>query len=162
MKRKMVALTADQIDCIIAYIVPLDLWYVLPVEVFSPCKNLWFYPNGSKKGSRFESFREAWWLLDPELKEATTEQAPAPDRVGTAPDPSRPSTARQASGVQSFHAKTQPSFARPDRVGDPVPHNQRWPKTKSPAFRRGFFEIGSYWTLSVTSSIARCRPVSSP
>jgi hypothetical protein len=62
------ALTADDIDCIIAYIVPLDLWYVLPVESFSPCKNLWLYPNGSKKGSRFESFREAWWL-DPELKE---------------------------------------------------------------------------------------------
>ena len=41
-KRKMVALTADDIDCIVAYIVPLDLWYVLPVEDFSPCKNLWF------------------------------------------------------------------------------------------------------------------------
>ena len=82
-KRKMVALTADQIDCIIAYIVPLDLWYVLPVEAFSPCKNLWFYPHGSKKGSRFESYREAWWLLDSELKEAGTEQSPATDRVGT-------------------------------------------------------------------------------
>ena len=74
-KRKMVALTADDIDCIIVYIVPLDLWYVLPVESFSPCKNLWFYPNGSKrKGSRFESFREAWWLLSPELKEAAEGQ----------------------------------------------------------------------------------------
>ena len=51
-KRKMVALTADDIDCIVAYIVPLNLWYVLPVEEFSPCKNLWFYPHGSKKGSR--------------------------------------------------------------------------------------------------------------
>jgi hypothetical protein len=47
--------------------VPLNLWYVLPVEAFSR-KNLWFYPNGSKKGSRFESFREAWWLLAPNLK----------------------------------------------------------------------------------------------
>jgi hypothetical protein len=71
-KLKMVALTADDIDCIIAYIVPLDVWYVLPVESFSPCKNLWFYPHGSKKGSRFESFREAWWLLAPELKEQET------------------------------------------------------------------------------------------
>jgi hypothetical protein len=75
-KRNMVALTADEIDCIIAYIVPLNLWYVLPVESFSPCKNLWFYPNGSKKGSRFESFREAWWLLSPERKEASGEQPP--------------------------------------------------------------------------------------
>jgi hypothetical protein len=68
-KRKMVALTADDIDCIVAYIVPLNLWYVLPVECFSPCKNLWFYPHGSKKGSRFESYREAWSLLAPNLKE---------------------------------------------------------------------------------------------
>ena len=72
-KRKMVALTADDIDCIIAYIVPLDLWYVLPVESFSPCKNLWFYPHGSKKGSRFESFRQAWWLLAADLKPESTE-----------------------------------------------------------------------------------------
>jgi hypothetical protein len=74
-KREMVALTADDINCIIAYIVPLNLWYVLPVEAFSPCKNLWFHPHGSKKGSRFESFREAWWLVDPELKPASTEPA---------------------------------------------------------------------------------------
>jgi hypothetical protein len=73
-KRKMVALTADDIDCIVAYIVPLNLWYVLPVECFSPCKNLWFYPNGSKKGSRFESYREAWSLLAPNLKEIRAEQ----------------------------------------------------------------------------------------
>jgi len=75
-KRKMVALTADDIDCIIAYIVPLDLWYVVPVESFSPCKNLWFYPHGSKKGSRFETFREAWWLLNPKLKELDTNPLP--------------------------------------------------------------------------------------
>jgi hypothetical protein len=54
-KRKMVALTADDIDCIIAYLVPFNLWYVLPVEAFSPCKNLWFYPHGSKKGIAFRN-----------------------------------------------------------------------------------------------------------
>jgi hypothetical protein len=62
-KRQMVAFTAREIDVIVAYLVPLDLWYVVPVEAFSPCKNLWFYPNGSKKGSRFEIYREAWCLL---------------------------------------------------------------------------------------------------
>jgi len=36
--------------------------------------NLWFYPNGSKKGSRFESYREAWWLLDPVLREISAEE----------------------------------------------------------------------------------------
>jgi hypothetical protein len=63
-KRQMVALTAKEIDVVVAYIVPLDLWYVVPVAAFAPCKNLWFYPNGSKKGSRFEEFREAWFLLE--------------------------------------------------------------------------------------------------
>ena len=60
---KMVALTSKQIDFVIAYIVPLDLWYVVPVAGYGACKNLWFYPLGSKKGSRFEVFREAWSLL---------------------------------------------------------------------------------------------------
>ena len=55
---------------------PLNLWYVLPVESFSPCKNLWFYPHGSKKGSRFESYREAWWLLEPRLKDICEEKPP--------------------------------------------------------------------------------------
>jgi hypothetical protein len=31
--------------------------------------NLWSDPHGSKKGSRFESYREAWRLLAPNLKE---------------------------------------------------------------------------------------------
>jgi hypothetical protein len=58
-------LTAKDIDFVIAYLVPLDLWYVVPVEAFGPTKNLWFYPSGSKKGSRFEAYREAWHLLAP-------------------------------------------------------------------------------------------------
>jgi hypothetical protein len=61
-KKAMVSLTAREVDAIIAYIVPLDLWYVVPIQ-FADCKNLWFYPHGSKKGSRFERFREAWGLL---------------------------------------------------------------------------------------------------
>jgi hypothetical protein len=64
-KREMVTLSLKDIDFVIAYLVPLDLWYVVPVEAFGPTKNLWFYPNGSKKGSRFESYREAWHLLAP-------------------------------------------------------------------------------------------------
>ena len=62
-KQEMVALTAREIDVVIAYIVPLDLWYVVPVDDFAGRKNLWFYPHGSKKGSRFEIYREAWHLL---------------------------------------------------------------------------------------------------
>jgi len=62
-KHEMIALTSREIDVVIAYIVPLDLWYVVPVDAFVGVKNLWFYPHGSKKGSRFETYREAWHLL---------------------------------------------------------------------------------------------------
>ena len=60
--RQVAPLTAHEVDVIVTYIVPLDLWYVVPIQ-FADCKNLWFYPHGSKKGSRFERFREAWGLL---------------------------------------------------------------------------------------------------
>ncbi|MGA2744460.1 MAG: group I intron-associated PD-(D/E)XK endonuclease [Candidatus Sulfotelmatobacter sp.] len=63
---KIVGLTADDIDVLVAYIVPLDVWYVVPVKAFAPRKNLWFYPEGSKKGSMFEEFREAWGVMEGE------------------------------------------------------------------------------------------------
>src|SRR6185437_1469784 len=40
-KKAMVPLTAREVDAIVAYIVPLDLWYVVPIQ-FADCKNLWF------------------------------------------------------------------------------------------------------------------------
>ena len=61
--RKIVGLTAKDIDVLIGYIVSRDIWYVVPVRAFVPRKNLWFYPDGSKKGAMFEKFREAWWLM---------------------------------------------------------------------------------------------------
>jgi hypothetical protein len=61
--RKIVGLTPKDIDVLIGYIVSRDIWYVVPVREFSPRKNLWFYPDGSKKGAMFEKFREAWGLM---------------------------------------------------------------------------------------------------
>src|SRR5260370_32696322 len=61
--RKIVGLTAKDIDVLIGYIVSRDIWYVVPVRAFVPRKNLWFYPDGSKKGAMFEKFREAWGLM---------------------------------------------------------------------------------------------------
>ena len=54
------AYTAEEIDFLAVYIVPLDLWYVLPVKAFAPRKCLRLYPGG---GGRYEKFREAWWRL---------------------------------------------------------------------------------------------------
>jgi hypothetical protein len=61
--RKIVGLTEKDIDVLIGYIVSRNIWYVVPVRAFVPRKNLWFYPDGSKKGAMFEKFREAWWVM---------------------------------------------------------------------------------------------------
>src|SRR6266568_908148 len=55
--------TADDIDVLVAHLIPLDIWYVLPIEAFAPCKSLRFYPQGGCKRPRFEHYREAWHLL---------------------------------------------------------------------------------------------------
>ena len=61
--KKIVGLTEKDCDFIVAYIVSRDIWYVVPVKAIVPRKNLWFYPDGSKKGAMFEKYREAWWLM---------------------------------------------------------------------------------------------------
>ena len=58
------AYTAEEIDVLIAHLVPLDIWYVVPVEAFAPCATLRFYPDGRKR-AKFEHYREAWHLLRP-------------------------------------------------------------------------------------------------
>ena len=61
--RRIVGLTPKDIDVLIGYIVSRDIWYVVPVKAFIPRKNFWFYPDGSKKGAKFEKYREAWWVM---------------------------------------------------------------------------------------------------
>jgi hypothetical protein len=63
-----VAYTADDIDLLAAYILPLGIWYILPVEVFTPSKSLRFYPDIPCKRARWEQYREAWHLLEPAPK----------------------------------------------------------------------------------------------
>jgi PD-(D/E)XK endonuclease len=59
------AYTADDIDFLVAHIIPLDLWYVVPVEALGPGMSLRFYPDGNCPRARFEQYREAWRLLRP-------------------------------------------------------------------------------------------------
>jgi hypothetical protein len=58
-----IAYTADDIDVLVAHIVPVDTWYVLPVDAFAPRKSLRFYPGIECKCARWEKYREAWDLL---------------------------------------------------------------------------------------------------
>jgi hypothetical protein len=54
--------TKDDMDFVVVHIVPLDLWYVVPVEIAEGSGSLWFNPRSTR--SRFEKYREAWCLLD--------------------------------------------------------------------------------------------------
>jgi len=54
--------TRDQIDFLIAYIIPENLWYVVPSRELGTRKGLRFYPHGTTK-SELEIYREAWCQL---------------------------------------------------------------------------------------------------
>jgi hypothetical protein len=55
--------TKDDIDFIAVLIIPLNLWYIIPVEVCTPRPMLRFYPHRTAKKMRLEKYREAWHLL---------------------------------------------------------------------------------------------------
>jgi hypothetical protein len=61
---------ATEIDFLVAYIHPEDIWYVFPASVIAGRKDICVRP-GSKR-SRYEKYCEAWKLMDP----ASTETAP--------------------------------------------------------------------------------------
>jgi PD-(D/E)XK endonuclease len=65
-KRRAVYTKRD-IDFIAAHVVPLNIWYIIPVEVCTPQPMLRFYPHRQAKKMRLEKYREAWHLLDPPL-----------------------------------------------------------------------------------------------
>jgi hypothetical protein len=57
------AYTAEQIDILAAYIVPLGVWYIIPVWAFSPSTCLSVFPHLPGHGGTYERFREAWFLM---------------------------------------------------------------------------------------------------
>jgi hypothetical protein len=53
------------IDFLVAHVVPLDIWYVLPVEACILAPMLRFYPHRQAKQMRLEQYRDAWHLMKP-------------------------------------------------------------------------------------------------
>lgn len=53
----------DEIDVLVAYIVPEDAWYVFPVQVFQKRRSLKLFSGSRRKRSKYEKYREAWWIL---------------------------------------------------------------------------------------------------
>ena len=54
--------TCDEIDFIVVYLVPENLWYIVPIAAAASRKGLFFYPHGGGKGL-LEKYREAWCQL---------------------------------------------------------------------------------------------------
>jgi hypothetical protein len=57
------AYTDDEIDFLVAHIVPEDAWFVIPVAAFIPHQSLYVYPRGQSKIGPYEEYRDAWYLM---------------------------------------------------------------------------------------------------
>ncbi|MFY9791274.1 MAG: group I intron-associated PD-(D/E)XK endonuclease [Candidatus Sulfotelmatobacter sp.] len=57
--------TSKEIDFFVAYVVPENLWYIIPIQAVGSRKAIRFYPT-TRRPSRalFEKYRESWCLLD--------------------------------------------------------------------------------------------------
>jgi len=58
-----VVYSSDDIDVLVAHVVPCEAWYILPVDAFAPSKSLRLYPDIKFPRARWEKYREAWDLL---------------------------------------------------------------------------------------------------
>jgi PD-(D/E)XK endonuclease len=58
--KSKVVYTAEDIDVLAAHIVPLDVWYVVPVQALAQGRSLRLYPDGGCERARFEKYREGW------------------------------------------------------------------------------------------------------
>src|ERR1700732_2060272 len=55
--KNKVVYTAEDIDVLAPHIVPLDVWYVVPVAALAQGKSLRLYPDGGCERARFEKYR---------------------------------------------------------------------------------------------------------
>jgi hypothetical protein len=61
--KSKVVYTAEDIDVLAGHVVPLNVWYLVPVEALAQGTSLRLYPEGGCKRARFEKYREAWDLF---------------------------------------------------------------------------------------------------
>ena len=115
--KKRAPYTKKDIDFIAAHVVPLDIWYIIPVEVCTPAPMLRFYPHRKAKRMRLEPYREAWHLIEPKETgggtiieiQASADETVYPEQaddahVGTAALGCPPSEARPSAGINAQRA----------------------------------------------------------
>lgn len=55
--------SAQHIDFLAAYVLPLDAWYLIPASAIQPSCWIGVYPQNVASRGRYEPFRNAWHLL---------------------------------------------------------------------------------------------------
>lgn len=70
--------TSKQVDFFAAYVIPEDVWYILPAEiVLGLCQEIVLSPNCDKH--KYARYREAWHLLDESVAKKAGVSPPQPD-----------------------------------------------------------------------------------
>ena len=57
------AYRADEIDVLVAYVAPLNVWYVIPVHAVRRLRSLKLFPESRRRRSKYEKYREEWGRL---------------------------------------------------------------------------------------------------
>jgi hypothetical protein len=57
------AYRACEIDALVAQVIPEDAWYLFPVRVARRIKSSKLSPGNRRRRSKFEKWREAWWVV---------------------------------------------------------------------------------------------------
>ncbi len=61
--------TSKEVDFFVGYVVPENIWYIIPIQAIGQRKGIRFYPHTRRQSkAMFEKYREAWCLLDSCLK----------------------------------------------------------------------------------------------
>jgi hypothetical protein len=63
------AYTARDIDALIAFVVPENLFYVIPIAALKRARGIHLFPTSKRGRSKYEKFRNAWHLLTTPPKE---------------------------------------------------------------------------------------------
>ncbi len=84
--------SAETIDVLAGWVMPLDVWYIIPVQAFAPRKGVEVYPHRPGSTGQYEPFREAWCQLACSGEGASDnrilmERCPASESLGDTPRP---------------------------------------------------------------------------
>ncbi len=87
--------SAENIDVLAGWVMPLDVWYIIPVEAFAPRKCVEVYTHRPGSTGQYEPFREAWCQLACSGERASDnriliDRCPASESIQAASGPNSP------------------------------------------------------------------------